>query len=945
MKHQSRLNRSVLMLALATAYPVLGYSAAGTAQFTSGDVSVRRGTAAAQPLAKGAALESGDAIITGARGLAQVKFSDGGSVSIQPNSQFDITRYADRGDAKEDSFLVNLARGSMRAITGLIGKRNTANYKVTTSTATVGIRGSSFKLSYNADGTLSVATEQDAIEVCTAAGCIGLTAGEAAIVPNATDLPRRSNVVSTYQTDQFRQNPEVAGNQTNSDGTSSIIEGPRALTGIAFVGAGLLTYEGGADGYLYGSIDGAGVLERGNLTSYVSMYNDRAELIAGGTATTYYTSGSLPGRDYVTLGSWSAGTWSYGEGLSLLDAGPTTYTPLAFVAGVPTPNDSLSALSGMVGEYSLVASTPIFTAHGNGTLESSSHISLQFGTGYSEGSIHLDMTLPYQGSSSSYNLNGYINGYGNQLSAYASGDGAEAQGYGFPIGPDGAKIGLSYVGYYIGGGFSGAGVFGRTSLTQALPGSYYAGISSLDGGYVNLDHGEGATVLAGPSGSDVSKFYFPDGPSYIWGYENTGTRQNVATVGSPGSNTYLSLGTWSSSRYFEAEGSPTNYDYTSNRDMSAYIVGTPTVNISSLSGEATYSLYASTPIHMTNGETGTLNSASMTVNFSSGNPSGTLNMGVTLGSLGSHSLSGSVYGMGSATFNSGLSITSGAEGGADVYGFFSGDNAQYAGFTYRGYHYGSEYTYFGGGAILSGDGVNPDYTPVIGIDTGTYGGLRTLAFGGDFNISGGTPYTSGEYVFDGDHTVAGSSGYGAVTAGSAGSTYFNGSVANSGFNGEGDNFIGWGKWSSGSAYTGSSQSLNDAHYITGKPTSQAQLQSLSGTVNYTPVGWTNPVSTVAGEGQFTGATLTANFSALTASASVNTSFNGGANTLAMTANDMPINTATAMFSGTATLGAAGRISGMFVGDYASKAGFVYQMQDGTLGRVSGSVAFQAPSPQ
>jgi hypothetical protein len=942
MKHQSRLNRSVLMLALAAAYPVLGYSAAGTAQFTSGDVSVRRG-AATQPLAKGSTLESGDAIITGARGLAQVKFSDGGSVSIQPNSQFDITRYADKNDAKEDSFLVNLARGSMRAITGLIGKRNTANYKVTTSTATVGIRGSSFKLSYNADGTLSVATEQDAIEVCTAAGCVGLTAGEAAIVPNATDLPRRSNVVSSYQTDQFRQNPEVAGNQTNSDGTSSIIEGPRVLTGLTFVGAGLLTYEGGADGYLYGSIDGAGVTEGGNLTSYTGVYNDQATLAAGGTATTYYTSGSLATRDYVTLGSWSAGTWSYGEGMSL--AAEAAYTPLAFVAGVPTPNESLAALNGMVGEYSLVASTPIFTAHGNGTLESSSHISLQFGTGYSEGSIHLDMTLPYQGSSSSYNLNGYIYGYGSTLNAYASGEGASAEGYGFPIGPDGSKIGLSYVGSYIGGGFSGAGVFGRTSMTQALPGSYYASISSLDGGYVSLYDGEGATVIAGAGGSDVSKFYFPDGPSYYWGFENTGVRQNVATVGSPGSGTYLSLGMWSSSRYFEAEGSPTNYDYTSDYDKSAYIVGTPTLNISSLSGEATYSLYAATPIHMTNGETGTLNSASMTVNFSSGDPSGTLNMGVTLGSLGSHSLSGSVYGTGNATFYAGLSITSGGEGGADAYGFFSGDNAEYAGFTYRGYHYGSEYTYFGGGAILYGDGVDPEYTPVIGIDSGTYGGLRTLAFGGDFNITGGTPFTSGEYVFDGDHTVAGSGGYGGVSAGTNGSYNFNGSVAQSGSHGEGDNFIGWGKWSSGSAYTGSSYSLDNAHYITGKPTPSDHFSSLSGTVSYTPVGWTNPVSSVAGEGQLTGATLTADFTGLTASASVNTSFNGGANTLAMTANNMPISTASAMFSGTATLGAAGRISGMFVGDYASKAGFVYQMQDGTLGRVSGSVAFQAPSPQ
>ena len=62
----------------------------------------------------------------------------------------------------------------MRAITGLIGKRNRDNYRLTTTTATIGIRGSGFKVGYNPDGSLGITSELDKIEVCNQSGCIGL---------------------------------------------------------------------------------------------------------------------------------------------------------------------------------------------------------------------------------------------------------------------------------------------------------------------------------------------------------------------------------------------------------------------------------------------------------------------------------------------------------------------------------------------------------------------------------------------------------------------------------------------------------------------------------------------------------------------------------------------------------------------------------------------------
>lgn len=181
-------SRLALWVAVAAAWPLQGLAAAGLIQFATGEVQLRRGTAES-PAAKGVEVESGDVIVTGAAGRAQIRFSDGGLVALYPDSQFTVTRYADAGTASEDHFAVNLLRGGMRAITGLIGKRDARNYKVTTPTAVVGIRGSAFLIAFNAEGELIVSGEQDEIEVCTEAGCVGVKAGEAVRVASSSQLP------------------------------------------------------------------------------------------------------------------------------------------------------------------------------------------------------------------------------------------------------------------------------------------------------------------------------------------------------------------------------------------------------------------------------------------------------------------------------------------------------------------------------------------------------------------------------------------------------------------------------------------------------------------------------------------------------------------------------------------------------------------------------------
>ena len=140
-----------------------------------------------QPASKGFVVRSGDTVVT-ELGQAQLRFSDGAYVAVGPKSEYVIEKYIDARNASEDSFASRLLRGSMRAITGLIGKRNKKNYVVRTTTATLGIRGSAFTLQYDDKGNVIATTEQDGIELCTLAGCVGLAAGERAIV-RSSDLP------------------------------------------------------------------------------------------------------------------------------------------------------------------------------------------------------------------------------------------------------------------------------------------------------------------------------------------------------------------------------------------------------------------------------------------------------------------------------------------------------------------------------------------------------------------------------------------------------------------------------------------------------------------------------------------------------------------------------------------------------------------------------------
>lgn len=95
-----------------------------------------------------ATVSPGETLITGRDSYARVKFPDGGEITLRPDSHFKILSFHfNEQQPEKDSAGFNLLKGSLRALSGLVGRRGDPDsYQIKTLTATAGIRGTAFGL-------------------------------------------------------------------------------------------------------------------------------------------------------------------------------------------------------------------------------------------------------------------------------------------------------------------------------------------------------------------------------------------------------------------------------------------------------------------------------------------------------------------------------------------------------------------------------------------------------------------------------------------------------------------------------------------------------------------------------------------------------------------------------------------------------------------------------
>ncbi|MDQ5946781.1 MAG: FecR protein, partial [Pseudomonadota bacterium] len=386
-----RLKNHALLIALAAAYPAISYSAeAARIDFAAGSVAAVNPAGVQRQVAKGAELGSGEALVTGDGGRAQLRFSDGGFVSLQPSSEFKIDSYQFSGkeDGQEKGFF-SLLKGGLRAISGLVGRTNKGAYKVTTSVATIGIRGTEFTIAYTGTNSIAVSTGEGSIEVCNNAGCAIVPAGTSAIVSGPGTRIERSEVKPRLDPAQplSDSQPIFATNETRQEsGLVSPVSSP-LVSGSNYV----VSYSGtkSSSAVINGTGTGTPVVfdEFSALQSFsYGGYDYKATSVAG--------SFSMDG--VIGWGKWTeGGTTPTGYG------SPEALKEFHYVAGMPTPSSDLVALGTISAVYQLAGFTLPTSSTGVVGSAPSGTLNVNFSGGTAT-SIAANVNVPIGGST--YNL-------------------------------------------------------------------------------------------------------------------------------------------------------------------------------------------------------------------------------------------------------------------------------------------------------------------------------------------------------------------------------------------------------------------------------------------------------------------------------------------------------------------------------------------------------------
>src|SRR5712691_2560965 len=327
----------------------------GKVDFAIGNVTVTGLDGRGQPLTKGAEVKSGDKIVSSGDGRAQIRFSDGAYVSLQPSTEFDVKeyRYSGKTDGTE-SALFGLFKGAMRTVTGLVGRTNKNRYRITTATATIGIRGTGGLIAIGADGSTLVTGTSGIWTLSNKGGTIDIPAGTAGFAgANVNVPPKPADVGPVLPPPQGAQQalpplPRtiVEGDVVNSLGNPGALF-PPLIGGPGYELAGVAPFGAAAPTLPLGLYSTSAVFDSsGALTSFT---NGTTTLTLAGTQADF---GTLDG--VIAWGRWIGP-------INLTTGGTTTSITLSpndglhYVTGLPTPAASMP--TGVIYTYDLIGGT------------------------------------------------------------------------------------------------------------------------------------------------------------------------------------------------------------------------------------------------------------------------------------------------------------------------------------------------------------------------------------------------------------------------------------------------------------------------------------------------------------------------------------------------------------------------------------------------------------
>jgi FecR protein len=343
-------SRGALMaiVSAAFAHPALA-ATAGRVDFVFGDAALRSSSGQERPLARGAEVMDGDTLIT-RNGRAQIRFTDGAYVSLQPNTEFGVReyRYEGKADGKERGFFA-LLRGAMRTVTGAIGRFNRNAYQVRTPTATVGIRGTGGLIEILPDLATLIRGSSGIWILSNPAGQIDVPAGTSGIAPpDPKEPPKPTGQAPSAPPPPPTSDPTFRqSDETTADGRACVVTAT-----CESLGTPLISGPGFHISYAFGTTTGSSIGSSTGLAD--ATFNAAGQLTAwtDSSGVTSFSGTHMEGGAVAGVMGW--GRWT-GPATLPARAAPTFGANEGFhyVAGLPT---TTMPTTGTVG-FTLIGST------------------------------------------------------------------------------------------------------------------------------------------------------------------------------------------------------------------------------------------------------------------------------------------------------------------------------------------------------------------------------------------------------------------------------------------------------------------------------------------------------------------------------------------------------------------------------------------------------------
>ncbi len=371
----------------------VAWAASGQFTYVTGDVQISVGGRLIKATV-GTEVNPGDLVITGADGMAQLTMVDNARLSLRSKSQLNVEKYP-REATDPPGAVLTLVRGTLRAFTTLLAKPNQSAYTMRTKVATVGIRGSGNILNHSDDDTT---TTNHTIE-----GSHIVTDNEGKFAPIITNpnqtvqvvlgqapkiIPTPPNLLDAGKTMVGTGSGESGGGSSGGDGPAQG-GGPTAgntnVVGSNGLGFPIVDATGnlgvdpinlqniaiGVNGTAFSdqaipaqiTLDAAGAMR--GYTGYAGGQSGTSLSVQGGTAADLQTI-TIGGATTIVLGRWTGATaysftggsiplgagsvhWAYGGSgfpayLSDVLTGTASYTR----AGATTPTNQLGTLGQLV---------------------------------------------------------------------------------------------------------------------------------------------------------------------------------------------------------------------------------------------------------------------------------------------------------------------------------------------------------------------------------------------------------------------------------------------------------------------------------------------------------------------------------------------------------------------------------------------------------------------